>query len=146
VLFTWLPQDIDTAVSDADRADPSLGTQLQQALGGGTPDLSDTSFIQRLPEALALPFKVGFSESIDLVFLLAAGVVAIGFVVLWFLPELPLRSQSGIQAAQAEAAAARARAEEGGDDDAAAQAVHAVGASAPTSTPPPVGRPGDTHP
>jgi EmrB/QacA subfamily drug resistance transporter len=147
VLFTRLPQDIETAVSDAVRADPSLGAQLQQALGGGTPDLSDTSFIQRLPEALALPFKVGFSESIDLVFLLAAGVVAIGFVVLWFLPELPLRSQSGIQAAQAEAAAARARAtEEGSDDDAAAQAVQAVGASAPTSTPPPVGRPGDPQP
>jgi MFS family permease len=145
VLFTRLPQDIDSAVSDAVRAEPSLGAQLQQALGGGTPDLSDTSFIQRLPEALALPFKAGFSESIDMVFLVAALVVAIGFVVLWFLPELPLRTQSGIQAAQAEAAAARARAEDGlaEPDDAAAQATQAVGVTSPTSTPPPVGRPGD---
>src|ERR671917_500430 len=55
VLFTRLPRDIDAAVGDAVRADPSLGGRLQQALGGASPDLSDTSFIQRLPEALALP-------------------------------------------------------------------------------------------
>ena len=140
VLFTRLPQDIDTAVDDAVRADPALGARLQEALGTGTPDLSDTSFIQQLPEALALPFKVGFSHSIDVVFLLAAAVVAIGFAVLWFLPELPLRNQSGIQAAQAEAAAA------GVPDGAGAQATQAVGAAAPTSTPPPVGRPGDPEP
>ena len=143
VLFTRLPQDIDGAVQDAVRSDPSLAPQLQQALGGGTPDLSDTSFIQRLPEALALPFKIGFSESMDAVFLLAAGVVAIGFVVLWFLPELPLRNQSGIQAAQAEAAQAREAAGLAEPSDTAGQATSAAGASAPTSTPPPVGRPGD---
>jgi hypothetical protein len=146
VLFTRLPQDIDTAVQDAVRSDPSLAPQLQRALGGGTPDLSDTSFIQRLPEALALPFKIGFSESTDAVFLLAAGVVAIGFVVLWFLPELPLRNQSGIQAAQAEAAEARAAEGQAEPDDAVGQATSAAGASAPTSTPPPVGRPGDATP
>jgi hypothetical protein len=139
VLFTRLPQDIDTAVQDAVRTDPSLGQQLQQALGGSTPDLSDTSFIQRLPEALALPFKIGFSEATDMVFLLAAGIVAIGFVVLWFLPELPLRNQSGIQAAQAEAA----RENVGDPADPAGQAVRAAGSSAPTSTAPPAGRPGD---
>jgi MFS family permease len=152
VLFTRLPRDIETAVGDAVRAEPSLGAQLQQALGAGTPDLSDTSFIQRLPEALALPFKVGFSESIDAVFLIAAAVVALGFVVLWFLPELPLRKESGIQAAQAEAAAARARADAelatvgaADEDDAVAQATQAVGASAPTSTAPPTGRPADSR-
>ncbi len=116
-------------MNDAVSADPALGGQLRQALGSGTPDLSDTSFIQRLPEALAMPFKVGFSHSIDVVFLIAAVVVALGFVVLWFLPELPLRNQSGIQAAQAEAAAAA-----GDPDDAGDQATRAVGVSAPTST------------
>ena len=141
VLFTRLPQDIGTAIDDTVRTDPALGQQLQQATGGGTPDLSDTSFIQQLPAALAQPFKVGFSDSIDLVFLIAAGVVAIGFVVLWFLPELPLRNQSGIQAAQAESAGLT-----GGDpSDAGEQAVQAAGAAAPTSTAPSVGRPGDTR-
>ena len=137
VLFTRLPRDIESAVGDAVTADPSLGERLGQALGGGTPDLSDTSFIQRLPEALALPFKVGFSNSIDVVLLIAAAVVALGFVVLWFLPELPLRTQSGIQAAQAEAAGAA------DPTDAAEQATSAAGVAAPTSTAPPVGRPGD---
>jgi EmrB/QacA subfamily drug resistance transporter len=144
VLFTRLPQDIGDAVRSAAASDPRVAEALQsgQLTAGG--DLSDTSFIQRLPEYLALPFKTGFSESIDLVFLLAAGVVAVGFIVLWFLPELPLRNQSGIQAAQAEAAA-QARATAGAADqrDEVGQATQAVGASAPTSTAPPTGRPGD---
>jgi EmrB/QacA subfamily drug resistance transporter len=135
ILFTRLPTDIGAAIDDAVSQDPQLGEQLQQATGGGVPDLSDTSFIERLPDALALPFKVGFSESIDAVFLIAALVVAIGFVVLWFLPELPLRSQSGIQAMMAEDVGA------GGGTDATGLSERAVGAAAPTSTPPPTGRP-----
>ena len=99
-----------------------------------------TSFIQQLPAALARAFEVGFSDSLDVVFLIAAGVVTVGFVVLWSLPELPLRTQSGIQAAQAESAGLA-----GSDpSDTGEQATRAVGAAAPTSVAPPVGRPGDT--
>jgi EmrB/QacA subfamily drug resistance transporter len=143
ILFTRLPEDIGSAVRSAAAADPRVAEAVRsgQVQAG---DLSDTSFIQRLPDFLAQPFKVGFSNSIDLVFVIAAGIVAIGFVVLWFLPELPLRNQSGIQAARAEAAEAVAAA--GDPDDAGDQATRAVGVSAPTSTPPPVGRPGDTAP
>ena len=54
--------------------------------------MQDTSFVQKLDAALACPFKVAFSDSIDLVFLVAAAVVAIGFFVLLFLPQLPLRT------------------------------------------------------
>ncbi|MCV2490336.1 MFS transporter [Geodermatophilus sp. YIM 151500] len=139
VLFTRLPADIDTAVREAVAGDPSLAPRLSELSSGGGADLSDTSFIQELPAALALPFEVGFSASIDTVFLIAAAVVALGFVVLWFLPELPLRNQSGIQARQADAGLPRV-------DDEGGQAVGAVAASAPTSTPPPVGRPGDAGP
>jgi EmrB/QacA subfamily drug resistance transporter len=130
VLFTRLPTDIGGAVRDAATANPELAPQLQQA-GGNAADLSDTSFIQRLPAAVALPFKEGFANSLDVVFLLAAIVVALGFFVLVFLPQLPLRTQSGIQAAQAGAAG------EGADGPALA-AEHAAGAAAPTSTAPPV--------
>jgi EmrB/QacA subfamily drug resistance transporter len=139
ILFTRLPQDIGSAVSSAAASDPRVAEAVQsgQVQSG---DLSDTSFIQRLPDFLAEPFKVGFSNTIDLVFVIAAVVVAIGFVVLWFLPELPLRNQSGIQAARAAAADAADREA----TDAGEQATQAVGAAAPTSTPPPVGRPGDT--
>jgi EmrB/QacA subfamily drug resistance transporter len=135
ILFTRLPQDIGNAVEDTVRANPDLAPQFDQ-LGGTSPDLSDTSFIQELPAQLALPFKVGFSDTIDLVFLIAAGVVAIGFFVFLFLPQLALSAKSGIQARQEEAGSPS-------PDDAAGQALHAAGTAAPTSVPPPAGRPGD---
>jgi EmrB/QacA subfamily drug resistance transporter len=142
ILFTRLPQDIDSALTSS--TDPRVQQALQsgQLQAGG--DLSDTSFIQELPGFLAQPFKVGFSDSIDLVFLIAACVVAVGFFVFLFLPQLTLSNQSGIQARQG--AAAGTETSDPGDtaEDTAEQAIEAVGAAAPTSTPPPVGRPGDT--
>ncbi len=135
ILFTRLPTDIGNAVQDTVRANPELAPPFQQ-LGSAAGDLSDTSFISALPAAVALPFKVGFSESIDLVFLVAAGVVALGFFVLLFLPQLALSDKSGIQARQEDA--------DGGPSAQQDQAVQAVGAAAPTSTPPPAGRPGGT--
>src|SRR5205085_2787771 len=50
--------------------------------------LNDTSFLQHVDPVLARPFKVGFSDSMDLVFLLAAGVLAIAFLLLLFLPQV----------------------------------------------------------
>ncbi|MGY1917022.1 MDR family MFS transporter [Blastococcus sp. SYSU DS0973] len=140
VLFTRLPQDIDAAVQDTVRANPELAPQFQQLGAGSGGGLDDTSFIQELPTALAEPFKVGFSNSIDLVFLIAACVVAIGFFVFLFLPQLALSDKSGIQARQG-AAAGTATSD---PRDPAEEATEAVGAAAPTSVPPPVGRPGDT--
>jgi EmrB/QacA subfamily drug resistance transporter len=136
ILFTRLPQDIDQRVTEAAATDPRVAEALQSGQLQGSADLSDTSFIQQLPDFLAQPFKVGFSDSMDLVFLIAACVVAVGFLVFLFLPQLELSQKSGIQARQ-EAAGAPA------EDDAAGQAVHAAGTAAPTSVPPPAGRPGD---
>jgi len=45
----------------------------------------------------------------DLIFLLAAVVMLIGFVLLLLVEELPLRTMSGIQAQHADAKAARER-------------------------------------
>ncbi|MGY1987713.1 MDR family MFS transporter [Blastococcus sp. SYSU DS0669] len=139
ILFTRLPQDIDAAVQETVRTNPELAPQLQQLGAGSAGALDDTSFIQELPAALAEPFKVGFSNSIDLVFLIAACVVAIGFFVFLFLPQLALSTQSGIQARQG-AAAGTATSDPG---DPAEEAIEAVGAAAPTSVPPPVGQPGE---
>ena len=138
ILFTRLPTDIGNAVSDAAAADPRVAAAVEsgQLAGGG--DLSDTSFIQKLPEFLALPFKTGFSDTIDIVFLVAAAVVAVGFFLLLFLPEQPLRNESGIQARQSGAG------ELTGDEPPAEEAAQAARAAAPTSTAPPVGRPGNT--
>ncbi len=71
----------------------------------------------------------------DLVFLIAACVVAVGFFVFLFLPQLALSTKSGIQARQEEAGTPA-------EDDAAGQALHAAGTAAPTSVTPPAGRPG----
>ena len=56
--------------------------------------LSDSSFIQQLDPRLAKPFLVGFSEAMDLVFLIGSAVMVIAFVVVWFLPHVELRGGS----------------------------------------------------
>ena len=139
ILFTRLPTDIGNALNSAANTDPRVEQALQsgQLQAGG--DLSDTSFIQKLPSFLAEPFKVGFSDTIDMVFLVAAGVVAIGFFVLLFLPQIALSDKSGIQARQSGAG------EPTDDDSPVDDAAQAAGAAAPTSTAPPVGRPGDAR-
>ena len=133
VLFSALPGRIsdaytaaqdDPAFQQAAAANPDQLEQLTSAGG----DLGDTSFVQRIDQALAAPFKAGFADTLDLVFLIAACVVAVGFFVLVFLPQLALRTQSGIQAAQAGA---------GAEDGPATAAAHAAGAAAPTSVQPP---------
>jgi EmrB/QacA subfamily drug resistance transporter len=81
-------------------------------LNGAGPAFSidDSTFIGKLDPRLARPVLEGFANSIDLVFTIGACVLAIAFVVSWFLPEEPLRTQSGIQARESEEAAATAAA------------------------------------
>ena len=90
-------------------APSSSGSDTQNGAAGA---LEDTSFISRLDDRLAAPFRSGFSDSMDLIFLLAAGVLTIGLVSTALLPEVPLRTQSGIQALAEEAGAQKAA---GGD-------------------------------
>jgi EmrB/QacA subfamily drug resistance transporter len=142
VLFTRLPGEIEESLTSAAAADPRVAQALQGGQLQAGSDLSDTSFIQDLPSFLALPFKSGFSESIDVVFLIAAVVAAVGFFVFLFLPQLALSNKSGIQAARE---AARQTAGDPSAEEPAEQATQAVGAAAPTSTAPPVGRPGDAR-
>jgi EmrB/QacA subfamily drug resistance transporter len=138
IMFSRLGTEIPEQIGRAAQSSPEAAEQaaaLQQA--GADSVLSDTSAIDAYP-ALVTPFRVGFSDTLDLVFMVAAAVVAIGFFVLWFLPQLELRNQSGIQAQQA--------AQDGGEPGTAVapevpadQPVQAAGAAAPTSTAPPSG-------
>jgi EmrB/QacA subfamily drug resistance transporter len=78
---------------------------LTRGTGGastGGLSLDDSSFISALDPRLARPILVGFSDSITQVFLLGAVVFVVAFVTVWFLPEEPLRNQSGLQARQQE--------------------------------------------
>jgi EmrB/QacA subfamily drug resistance transporter len=139
ILFTRLPTDIGNALSSAAASDPRVAQALQSGQLNGGGDLSDTSFIQKLPSFLAEPFKVGFSDTIDLVFLVAAGVVAIGFFVLLFLPQITLSDKSGIQARQHDSDQQTGRGTALTPDVEADQVAQSVGASAATSTAPPSG-------
>jgi EmrB/QacA subfamily drug resistance transporter len=65
--------------------------------GGALNPLSDSSFIQQLDPRLAKPFLIGFSQAMDLVFLLGSGVMVIAFIVVWFLPHVELRSGSAYE-------------------------------------------------
>jgi hypothetical protein len=117
VLFSTAGDRIAAAFRDA-AADPAFQRALGNPAIAGDPDnsavigairsggvvggsaLNDTSFLQRMDPVLARPFKVGFSESMDLVFLLGAGVLVVAFLSLLFLPSLPLRAQAGMNSAE----------------------------------------------
>ncbi len=124
LLFTRLPVEIGNAFRSAGLGDMAGTIDVDAAL-------SDTTSISSAPPEAVQAFRVGFSESLDLVFLIAAGVVAVGFFVLLFLPQLELSDKSGIQAQQ-EAADATAT----GDATEADDATRAAGAAAPTSVSP----------
>ena len=72
----------------------AVGAQSGGSGGAFDSALNDSSFIQQIDPRLAQPFLVGFSEAIDLVFLIGSGVMVVAFVVLWFLPNVELRSGS----------------------------------------------------
>ncbi|MFF5288399.1 MDR family MFS transporter [Paractinoplanes globisporus] len=85
--------------------DPANKPIIEAVRGGGQMNssaLNDTSFLSHVNAVLAYPFKVGFSDSMDMIFMIAAGVLVAALVIFLFLPELPLRTQSGLSARAAE--------------------------------------------
>jgi EmrB/QacA subfamily drug resistance transporter len=113
ILLTNLPGKIADALravqntpqfTAALAAHPDQAATLQTAASGNT-DLNDTSFISQLDPVIAHPFKVGFADSVDLVFLIGAAIMLIGLIVVFFLPEVPLADRSASQARAAEAGA-----------------------------------------
>jgi len=93
-------------------ADPS--TPLDRALAaslqsGGRSGLlaqvtDDSSFIQKLSPVLAHPFKAGFAESMDLVFVCAGLLGVLAFLILLLMPKVELRATSASAAVRSEAA------------------------------------------
>jgi EmrB/QacA subfamily drug resistance transporter len=78
------------------------------ATGAGSDVLKDSSFLSQLDPRLAKPFLQGFSDSMDLVFLVGSGVMVVGFLVMLLLPHVELRGGSAYterDKANAEAAA-----------------------------------------
>jgi hypothetical protein len=113
VLFNVVGGKIATAYQKAQgtaafqqsvAADPSQMQTLQQAQGSNA--LNDTSFLEKLSAVVSHPFKVGFSDGIQVVFILAAAVMVIGLIVVFFLPEVPLSQRSAQQQREADILAA----------------------------------------
>jgi EmrB/QacA subfamily drug resistance transporter len=107
-------------------ADPTSHRIIEAVTGGHSlpkGSLDDTSFLAKIDERLARPFLQGFSGAMDLVFLSAAVVLLVAFVIVFFLPEEKLRTMSGIEARRQQ------EAEKAGLDPAAA----AASVSAPSS-------------
>ncbi|MGB7448824.1 MAG: MDR family MFS transporter [Ornithinimicrobium sp.] len=83
-----LAQPANASFAEQFGSGPSGGTQASNAV------LTDSSFLSTLDPTLARPFLVGFSEAMDVVFLLAAGVALVCFLVMLALPEVTLRAGS----------------------------------------------------
>ncbi|MFI1911557.1 MDR family MFS transporter [Nocardia sp. NPDC020380] len=116
VLFTQLTGNITTSLEHASH-DKEYSVAIQNAMTGSNPVdkevaqglvnkdpavagqvLNDSSIIQKLDPTLAHPFKEGFAKSMDTVFLSATFVALLGFILVLFWKEVPLRSAGGLQA------------------------------------------------
>ncbi len=94
-------QAVQTAASSPDPLESGFAKAIASgdaSIAGSA--LQDSSFIQKLEPALAEPFRIGFSDAMDYVFLAVSILMVIGFVLVLFLKEVPLRTMSGLAAAQ----------------------------------------------
>jgi len=116
ILFSTL-QDKGTQIGEGIKAaimkDPALLAKPENAVfktgGSKLNDMiqSDSSFLKTVSPQLGNPIKQAFAEAAVQVFETAAFVVAIAFILTWFVKEVKLRTKSGVQE-QAEAKAAAA--------------------------------------
>jgi EmrB/QacA subfamily drug resistance transporter len=104
----WIGEQIAKIVA----AKPELMALPQNAIlkdagAGGLGELvnADSSFLQVISPEISHPILVAFTESSVVVFNTAAAVVFIAFALSFFVKEIPLRMQSGVQAAAEDAAA-----------------------------------------
>ncbi len=81
----------------------AITSQDPTALQSSGISLNDTSFIHDLAPQLAAPFQIGFAQAIAGVMLVAAAFIVLAFVAIFFLPSLPLKEKSGLQAMADEA-------------------------------------------
>ena len=91
-----------------DPANGVIARALRAIANGSTGQLNDTSFLEYGSQVLRQPFLAGFAQAMDRVFLVAALVVLPAFLLSFFLKEVKLRTETGLEAQAAERAAAAA--------------------------------------
>jgi EmrB/QacA subfamily drug resistance transporter len=138
ILFSTVPDKITSAMQriaptpefQAALRDPANAefaqqfAQAQQSGGAASASgvLKDSSFLTDLDPRLAKPFLEGFSDSMDLVFLVGACVMVFGFLVMLLLPHVELRSGSAYSERGQADADAKAAADAKGEAGAKAEA------------------------
>ena len=102
---------IAEALGDASVAANPVNSEILgilQSGGSAAADVTnDSSFLIGADERLTLPFRIGFVESSLNVFLTAGIIIGIGFVISWFIKEIPLRNKSASEEAADDAALKR---------------------------------------
>jgi EmrB/QacA subfamily drug resistance transporter len=89
-----------TAFQQAAQAHPDQVKILTSASAGGSGSLNDTSFLSHIDPALSHPFKVGFTEAINVSFLVGAGVLVVALLLSLMIKEVPLRTTAAAFASQ----------------------------------------------
>jgi EmrB/QacA subfamily drug resistance transporter len=82
----------------AENIPQELAKNHAQIPSGQTFNINDTSGLSKLPASVKHPVLVGFSNAMDLVFLVGGLVLVVGIVLSLMLKEVPLRTVSGQQA------------------------------------------------
>jgi EmrB/QacA subfamily drug resistance transporter len=94
------------AIADpAVAADPANAPIIGALQGGGPVSLDDSSFLSAADPVLARPILDGFAGAMSIVFLAAAAALVLGLFAVLMMKELPLRTQSGVDARRDEEAA-----------------------------------------
>jgi hypothetical protein len=98
---SWIGEQIKSVLM----AKPELLTLPENAIlkntqPGGIADMvaTDSSFLQSISPEISKPILIAFTEAGVTVFSAAAAVIFVGFVLTWFVKEVPLRQMSGVAA------------------------------------------------
>jgi len=113
ILFNSLADkgaEIGSKIQAAIMANPALLADPRNAAFASGEDIgamvqSDSSFLKKASPELADPIKQAFGESAASVFVAAAAVVIVAFILSVFIKEVALRTKSGVQEKAEQAAA-----------------------------------------
>ncbi len=102
-VSTGIAQALKDPAVASDPANADILGVFQGGPAAASSVTEDSSFLIGADDRLTLPFRMGFVDSSLSVFLLAAIVIGVAFVISWFIKEVPLREKSASQEAAEQA-------------------------------------------
>jgi EmrB/QacA subfamily drug resistance transporter len=124
-LFRLIGGSLGTAILGA-----IFASRLESNLAGGplAGVGSTTAALAHMSPAMRAAYAVAFTDSIHTVFLVAAGICAVGFAFTWLIPERPLRATVAATAAEPGSEAGEAFARPSDEENAETQLYAALAA------------------